>query len=496
MLLLSVLVAIVAWLLRKNLLAAISTVGDAQMLVFSSQVDFQDPTENLIAACAVFYSRLLIPAPRKMFRWTDTPSPPKESLESRLFCAMILGWSAFHWRAVGFPTLCALQIASYIFGLRSTQDNVYLLLYTFFEALAAFAVAMFFFVPWNSDRRSLLSIISSWCWANLPFLASSLTHMFPVKEFTKAYQTTTLFMPDFNNTNSLENTLDYSPLLQQAVCHTLYVTVNIQIAIGFVGIAYLDALNTRKIALMKINDTPVTGPLLAPTERARGFMRLAVKHIFFVGVPYMLHRITMENVDMFAFKRVQNHVHNHVRQTLLFQNKRHFVSMNDLPHSPDAYASSIDTVTTTIHQLTTRKLFSIPKIMLLPRLFVSKPRLMAIVLPCVFAMDFAKSNVMSYLTSTVETLTKEQQKLESERRSVEEYDLQRADIIARSGIWSLRVTKESWLSRTQQIQLLDMKASILKTVRNFFRWLYWQDALMSRWVEQCVNMRVREQLST
>ena len=380
--------------------------------------------------------------------------------------------------------LCALQIASYIFGLRSIQDNLYLLSRTFFEALTAFAVAMFFLMPWDSDGSSLFFIMSSWCWANVPFLASLFTHMFPVKEFTKAYQTTTLFMPDFNNTKSVENVLDHSPLLQQALCHTLYVTLNIQLAIGYIGIAYLDAQNTRRNVLMRINDAPEAGPMLPPGARARRFMGLAVKHIFFVGVPYMLHRITMENVDNFAFKRVQNHVHNHVRQTLLFQNKRHFVSMNDLPHSPDAYASSLDTITSTIHTLTTRKIFSIPKIMLLPRLFLSKPRLMAIVLPSVFAMDFAKSNVMSYLTSTIETLTKEQQKLESERRSVEEYDIQRADIIARSGTWALRLTQESWLSRTQQIQLIDMKASTLKTVRDFFRWLYWQDALMARCVRE------------
>ena len=199
----SVFVAITAWLLRNVFFTAISKIKSERFISFSTQVGVDDPVENVLAACAVMYSRVLVPAPRHAFNLAGKGTPPKESLQSRLFCAVMLGLAAFYWRVLGFSVLAALQIASYIFGIRPIEDNIiYSLPRKFLEGLAAFALVIFICLPSSSDGSCVLSMACSWCWTHLPFLASAVTQTFPVKEFTDAYETTTLFMPDFNTTEA------------------------------------------------------------------------------------------------------------------------------------------------------------------------------------------------------------------------------------------------------------------------------------------------------
>ena len=92
----SVFVAITAWLLRNVFFTAISKIKSERFISFSTQVGVDDSVENVFTICAVMYSQVLVPTPRQTFNWAGKGTPPKESLQSRLFDVIILGLTIFY----------------------------------------------------------------------------------------------------------------------------------------------------------------------------------------------------------------------------------------------------------------------------------------------------------------------------------------------------------------------------------------------------------------
>lgn len=67
----------------------------------------------------------------------------------------------------------------------------------------------------------------------------------------------------------------------------------------------------------------------------------------------------------------------------------------------------MDTVVSTSYDIFNRKLFSLPKLMLLPGIIIKQPVLLAKIFPFIFASDFVKGRVVAFMTSTIERLEKE-----------------------------------------------------------------------------------------
>lgn len=131
---------------------------------------------------------------------------------------------------------------------------------------------------------------------------------------------------------------------------------------------------------------------------------------------------------------------------------------------PDMYAASIDKITETMYTIINRKIFSLPKILLLPRLMFAQPRLMGTVFPAVMALDFVKAKGMAYLTTSIEEFSRDLKELEAKRRKLEEYDLQHAVDIVHGGATATKFTMKAWSNISEHIQLKQLQHNFLLQV--------------------------------
>ena len=93
----------------------------------------------------------------------------------------------------------------------------------------------------------------------------------------------------------------------------------------------------------------------------------------------------------------------------------------------------MDTVVTTIYDFFNRKLFSFPKILLLPGIIMRQPLLVAQITPFIFGSDFLKGKFMTFLTENIEKLQREALEVTAVRTKVEAFDMKNAELLQRSG---------------------------------------------------------------
>jgi hypothetical protein len=93
----------------------------------------------------------------------------------------------------------------------------------------------------------------------------------------------------------------------------------------------------------------------------------------------------------------------------------------------------MNTVVDTTYQLVNRKLFSLPKVLLLPAMMARQPLLMAQLFPIIFTADWMKGRAIAYMTNRIETLAKQQQELHAMRIKVEAFDIKNAELLQRAG---------------------------------------------------------------
>lgn len=98
-----------------------------------------------------------------------------------------------------------------------------------------------------------------------------------------------------------------------------------------------------------------------------------------------------------------------------------------------AYAGYTDTIVSTTYELFNRKIFSLPKVLLLPMVMARQPKMMAQIFPIIFFTDWLKGRAVSYMTSRIEELQKEVQDLNAIRSKVESFDIKNAELLQRAG---------------------------------------------------------------
>ena len=89
------------------------------------------------------------------------------------------------------------------------------------------------------------------------------------------------------------------------------------------------------------------------------------------------------------------------------------------------YDTAVETVVSTSYNLFNRKLFSLPKLLLLPSIMMRQPLLVLQITPFIFGSDYVKAKFMAYLTTTVEKLNSKKIELEARRTKVEAFDLKK-----------------------------------------------------------------------
>ncbi|KAL7546346.1 hypothetical protein ACHAWF_009681 [Thalassiosira exigua] len=283
-------------------------------------------------------------------------------------------------------------------------------------------------------------------------------YMFPVEELAAAYDIVRSFSSD-------------EELLRDMLCHLLFVTFHVQVGLGYLGIGFLTSEQRRKNMLirMDVDNPPPPGDgevggsngaedgkdANAGTDAgkqrqtkqdeeekkfdpSRTFRRSAPSFILCVVLPYMFQIIAFGNLNNFAFLNVRDRIHRSVRVDELFDHDAHLTAMagdgskaGGSAAGPDVYASAMDTVVTTAYEVFNRKLFSLPKLALLPGVISRQPLLLAKIFPFIFLTDVAKGRIVASVTNRVEEFQREAREADAVRRKVEQFDLKNAELVGR-----------------------------------------------------------------
>jgi energy-coupling factor transporter ATP-binding protein EcfA2 len=132
---------------------------------------------------------------------------------------------------------------------------------------------------------------------------------------------------------------------------------------------------------------------------------------------------------------------------------------------------AMNTVISTTYELFNRKLFSLPKLLLLPSIVMRQPLLVVQMTPFIFGSDYLKAKVMAYLTTNIERLKKEKMELEAVRTKVESFDLKNAELLQRSGMGATSFTRHTWHDLTVKIQQREFMESFVTRTKGFFNWI-------------------------
>jgi len=305
-------------------------------------------------------------------------------------------------------------------------------------------------------------------------------YLLPIQEFINAHDIITEFV-------------DPKDLYPKLV-HLFFVTFHIQVGMGFLGIEFLRAEQSRKNALIKIEDDVKKQTTDAPRtngskingkkndkssdqkkekyDASRNFRKSAGPFIFFVALPYMLQIVLYGGMNMYAFHCFRDDIHRTIRLNDLFANDgSRFVATATAKESnlsPDAYATNSETVVTTVYDMFNRNLFSLPKLMLLPGIIAKQPMMLLQITPMILFADWIKSTIVAAITTEVERVNKEVKDLESMRTKVEQYDLKNSELIQRSGYDSVLFTERKWIDLTEQIQDKKARTSLMTRSKMYF----------------------------
>jgi hypothetical protein len=286
--------------------------------------------ECLIAAIAVGFFRVTI------------KSYDGEPLPLRIFFALSLALLAMMKKS--YEIICALQVFSYAVPLvltfnvtRITKASA--LPGTFVRLLLVATSALFSLVLshvlLSEDFFHILGLITPSPVKKLVF------YLFPVEEIMKAYHIVADFVDPV--------------VLQKQVAHLLFVTFNVQVGLGYLGIDFLKREQARRNLLVRLDMTTTdkdddgkasrkengTDGVSDTTQKKQleasyRFQKSAPSFILLTAAPYMFQIILFGNMNMFAYTCLQHDIHRAVRLNELFSHDSHLLAMaNDSATSPE-----------------------------------------------------------------------------------------------------------------------------------------------------------------
>jgi hypothetical protein len=128
---------------------------------------------------------------------------------------------------------------------------------------------------------------------------------------------------------------------------------------------------------------------------------------------------------------VRDRIHRTVRIRELFEHDGRLTYLSNDPKSSMAvYASSVDTIVTTVYDIFNRKLFSLPKLLILPGVIGRQPMLLVRIFPFIFATDVIKGRIAATVTDRIERFKKEAKDVDTRRTKVEQFDTKNAELVS------------------------------------------------------------------
>lgn len=131
----------------------------------------------------------------------------------------------------------------------------------------------------------------------------------------------------------------------------------------------------------------------------------------------------------------------------------------------------MDNVISTVYDIWNRKLFSLPKVLLLPGVMARQPMLIVTVFPFIFLSDYLKAGIVSFLTTKIELLQKEIQEHSSIRSKVEAFDIKNAELLQRSGQGATEFTRRRWEELTVKVQNRMVVSDLMSRSKDFFAFI-------------------------
>jgi len=361
------------------------------------------------------------------------------------------------------------RYANVIFAVVSTQLGVTYILYSCFQPHAAHS----FFQSRVYQHILHPYILSTNIFHHLTSkFYENISYLIPIAEVLDAYNLLIGFVQPH--------------ILHAQMSHLLFVTIHIQVGRGFLGINFLTREQERKNSLIRLEDEVphaptndgnyqgVSMPKSTTTENiSKKFNRGAATFIIFSAVPYMFQIIFYGGLNMFAYNCFKDDLYRTIRLHGLFENDgERFVATASASgtsyRSPGEYARNIEIVVSTVYDMANRRLFSIPKLVLLPQMIAKQPMLVVKVFPFILMSDYIKSTMVAAFTTEYERVKVVRKNLEAKRTRIEQFDLKNSDLIQRSGYSSIPFTKRRWTKLTEEIQNLEIRSDIIKRSRMWF----------------------------
>jgi len=417
----------------------------------------------------------------------------------RLLNASILGYIT--WRKEEYWLIAALQISSHFLSycLQKFRGKLLLsqnngkekssFLVDAIKSIVAFCfgTSMIFFLIFDFfQSKTFLSKIYEIIFPT-ELLRSKiydvLCFLIPVEEIKQAYDLVSDFVDPIT--------------LKTQVSHLFFITFQIQVAMGTLGINFLRTEQIRKNALIlletqtknqkdsaqplnrngkeiSVNGAVSTARTVVKKDVSKEFRRGVAPFILLAAVPYMVQIIFFGGLNMYAFHCFKDDVHRTVRLTGLFDkggNRFVNTALDTSTLSPSAYAAEIDKVVTTTYDMFNRKFFSLPKILLLPSVIIRQPLLLVKIFPFIMMSDLFKARIVATITTEVERIEMKKTEIESTRTRIEQFDLKNSDLVQRSGYGSIEFTERRWIELTEKIQDLRVRSDIMVRSRGYFNWL-------------------------
>lgn len=282
-------------------------------------------------------------------------------------------------------------------------------------------------------------------------------YLFPISELKLAYSTAELFA---------------GAALEPAAARLALISVTSQLPLGTVNTSNLRAAQRRKNALLTVGK----GTAASPPFAARDFTKMCMAFITFTAVPYFLQRSVVESINAHAKVSFVDEVENSLRLNAVLRSGMS-LSAATAEHTVDSQAQHLRQVLTTSYQLLERKLFTLPRLALLPGALLGHPIASAAGMAIAVAFDAAKAKAVATLTSRIEGLNRESRKLSSVRSRVEAHDSQHAGLLR--GARAEAFTRSHWKLVTRQLQDTNGRIKALEGLRMWIRWLFWQDVIVS-----------------
>jgi len=446
------------------------------------------------------------PYPFFFFRTTVTlpPTSSKEPKFLRWFFGGLLAFLSYSNKS--YELICAVEIFSYLVTFFLFSEYVPSFFFNFAQdknktnilriVLIAISAILCLLVCHLAATGVLFQLLKS---ITPTFISDGLMLIFPIAEVQASYDIIDEFVIE-------------EGLVKDQATRLFFITFHIQVAIGYLGIDFLKQEQHRRNELvrMDLNVTdenesesssnshgkPVsmsrsnivssqetkkntsevssinTGGKQRMMNRSLKFQRTAAPFIFFTAVPYMIKVIGVGNLNAFAFVCMRDDIHRSVRLYNLFDHDNYLVALAD--HSakaPADFAGYMDTIVSTTYDLFNRKLFSLPKVMLLPMVMAKQPKMIAQIFPIIFISDWLKGRAVSYMTNRIEELEKDIQELNAVRSKVESFDLKNSELLHRSGPGAMNFTKQRWLDLTVKVQMKMVVSTLTSRTKGFFSFI-------------------------